>query len=342
MATAGGPNRRDPVNPAAPPLPIISRLRRKAFGISPEEADPVRRRFLCDDPSIATGLKRIGTEFIAGYHAALEEGPGAALAARIDRETEAAYRGFAFEGAGMGLMILDGTRLTRGSFAKFAAGPGNPHVYMVYVGAGWAIARLPWLRTRLDAAMKGMDPVLRWLALDGYGFHEGYFHTEKSIRRQKVPRGVTGYARNGFDQGLGRSMWFVNGTNPGRVAETIESFAAERRPDLWAGAGLAATYAGGVGPDKLTYLQERAGEHAIALAQGSAFAVAARQRAGNPVPHGDMACRILCGMPAAEATAITLEEIAGIPEQCTEPSYEIWRKRIQVRINESIRHRRRL
>jgi hypothetical protein len=321
-------------------VPIISRLRRTVFGISPEEADPVRRGFLCEDRAVATRLKRIGIEFISGYHAALEEGPGEALAARINREVEGPYRGFAFEGAGMGLMILDGAHLTRGAFPDFAAGAGDPHLYMLYVGAGWAFARLPWLRSRLDHAMRGMDPLLRWLALDGYGFHEGYFHWPVSIRRQEMPRGVSGYARRGFDQGLGRSMWFVNGTNPRLVADTIESFAAERRADLWAGAGLAATYAGGASVDGLIHLQQRAGEHAAALAQGSAFAAAARQRGGNSVEHCDTACRVLCGMAPAEAAAIAVEEMAGLfPAKCTEPSYEIWRQRIQIRINQIIRHR---
>jgi hypothetical protein len=323
-------------------MSIISRFRRTAFGISTEEADPVRRGFHCDDPAAAQRLKRIGVEFIAGYHAALEEGPGEALAARINAECEAPYRGFAFEGAGMGLAILDGAHLTRGAFLSFAAGAGDPHLYMLYVGAGWAFARLPWLRSRLDAAMRGMDPLLCWLTLDGYGFHEGYFHPAIAIGQQRVPRGVTGYAKRGFDQGLGRSLWFVNGTDVGRVVDAIDGFAKERHGDLWAGAGLAATYAGGVSVEALRYLQERAGEHSPALAQGSSFAVAARLRGGNLVPHNEAACRVFCGMSPEEVTALALGEIAGLPTDCEQPSYEIWRQKIQLRIRETIRHRSRI
>src|SRR6185503_18765465 len=108
-------------------------------------------------------------------------------------------------------MLLDRLRLTRRRFADFVSGPGASHVYMLYVGAGWAIARLPWLRSNPDRAIRHFDPLLGWLAVDGYGFHEGYFHWPESIDRRRLPRGLSGYARCAFDQGLGRSLWFVEG-----------------------------------------------------------------------------------------------------------------------------------
>jgi hypothetical protein len=47
---------------------------------------------------------------------------------------------------------------------------------MAHVGIGWAIARLPWLRRRIEQPLNRLDSLLRWLAVDGYGFHEGYFY----------------------------------------------------------------------------------------------------------------------------------------------------------------------
>ena len=43
-----------------------------------------------------------------------------------------------------------------------------------------------------------------------------------------------------FDQGLGRSFWFVNGGNPELIAQTIHSFPDSRQADFWSGIGLAA------------------------------------------------------------------------------------------------------
>ncbi len=320
-------------------MSLIGRLRKSAFGISPAEADPQRRGFHCGSTDVAARLQRIGTEFIAGYHAALERGARPELADQLNRDIDSPFRGFAFEGAGMGLMLLDAVHLTRGALREFLAGPGDPHAYMVHVGAGWAIARLPWLRRRLDRSLQSLDPLLRWLAVDGYGFHEGYFHGAEAIRRQTLPRGVTGYAARAFDQGLGRSMWFVEGTDPRRVADTIESFHPLRWSDLWSGVGLAASYAGGPAPEALRYLRDRANEHAAALAQGAVFAGATRVRAGNTVPHTEAACRVFAGVTPEEAARIATEENRDLPATGTQPSYEVWRVRIQQRIMDTFQHR---
>jgi len=121
------------------------------------------------------------------------------------------------------------------------------------------------------------------------------------------------------------------------VADAVDGFAAERRSDLWAGVGLAVSYAGGGDTEALTYLQSRAGYHRAALAQGAVFAAAARIEGGNSVPHNDAACRVLCGMTADAASAIPIETRQNFPANSTEPDYEIWRRRIQTRISEYVR-----
>ena len=80
----------------------------------------------------------------------------------------------------------------------------------ILLGAGWAYARLPWLRFRPDHAARHFDPLMQWLALDGFGFHEGYFSWARAGESQVIPPGIRGYARRAFDHGLGRSLWFVN------------------------------------------------------------------------------------------------------------------------------------
>ncbi len=154
---------------------------------------------------------------------------------------------------------------------------------MVHVGAGWALAQL---RRRVNRALAHWDPLSGWLAIDGYGFHQGYFRWPDTVDRQCVPHRLAGYARRVFDQGLGRSLWFVEGADVDRIAATIDRFQERRHADLWSGVGLACAYAGGLPGQAIESLCAMAGPHRPHLAQGVAFAAKARERAGNPAaPH---------------------------------------------------------
>jgi hypothetical protein len=125
-------------------------------------------------------------------------------------------------------------------------------------------------------------------------------------------------------------MWFVCGADVERIGATIGRFSSERRADLWSGVGLACAYAGGVERADVERLRLLAGEHAAPLAQGAAFAAVARQRAGNPAEHTEVACAVLCGCSAARATAVIDEAQAALPERGAEPSYEVLRRRVQA------------
>jgi hypothetical protein len=209
---------------------------------------------------------------------------------------------------------------------QFIQGAGAHHIYMVYVGAGWAWARLP---CNVNKALTTFDPLLRWLAVDGYGFHEGYFHWRKTITQGIIPRRLSGYALRVFDQGLGRSLWFVKGADVEVIANTINGFPAERQADLWSGIGLGATYAGGADETALTHLVKLSNNFRPQLAQGSAFAAKARERAGNPTSHTTQACQIFCGTNTTDAAHVTDAALINLPYEAPEPAYEIWRQRIQ-------------
>jgi hypothetical protein len=306
---------------------VLGEVRRRLFGISTEEASFARRGFRGGDRRTRERLEQIGRGFLHGYHAALEEDGPDRLASELGL-IESDLRGFAFEGAGMGLHLLDLlTPWKRDRLLRFLAGPGAEHVYMVHVGAGWALAQLG---RRIDHALARFDPLLGWLAIDGYGFHQGYFHWPETVERQRFPERLSGYARRAFDQGLGRSLWFVEGAEVDRIAETIARFPRLRHADLWSGVGLACAYAGGVPAEAIEALIKFAGVNQPHLAQGVAFAAKARERAGNPASQTLLACRLICGMPSEDVARLTNQALIDLPAEGAIPMYEMWRKRIQA------------
>ena len=290
------------------------------------------RGFREKSPAAKELLERIGETFLTGYAAAVEGRTLVDVEQSLE-QVPTRFRGFAYEGAGMGLAVLDGMPVGRSDrVQRFLAGAGDKNNYMVYVGVGWAMARLPRMCWR---GLYAPDPLLRWLALDGYGFHQAYFRTDKYVKEQWVEPSFPwptddrwGYANRAIDQGIGRAMWFVGGTDPVAVADLIDAFAPSRRADLYSGAGLAATYAGGVDEAELQIFAQRAGEFLPQVAQASAFAAEARIRAGLLVPHTELAAHVLCGTDATRAAALTQELRPDHPIDGDEPAFELWRQQI--------------
>ena len=305
---------------------LLGQARRRFLGLSPAEASFARRGFFAGEEEARQHLEQIGVTFLSGYHAALEETGFVRLARRL-AAVEAELRGFAFEGAAMGLALLDCfTPWRTDRWRTFTERLGEPHLYMMHVGLGWALARL---QRSVTPYLARLDPLLGWLVVDGYGFHEGYFGWPRYVERRAIPARLNGYERRVFDQGLGRSLWFVKGADVAAVASAIESFSSVRRDDLWSGVGLACAYAGGCGQAAVESLRAAAEGHLPALAQGVAFAAKTRQRAANLNRHTESVCRLICGRSAEETAAITDAALEDLREERGLPAYEVWRRRIQ-------------
>lgn len=290
------------------------------------------RGFNKKSPEAQKLLETIGEVFLAGFGHAVEARTVLDAEAQLE-QIPTRFKGFAYEGAGMGYAVLDAIPLgSKRHVSEFLAGRGADHIYMVYVGVGWAMARMP--RVFWPAA-SSLDPLLRWLVLDGYGFHQAYFQTQRYVHehyqdpRFPWPDDITrAYANRAIDQGIGRALWFVGGTDPDIVASMIGKFPESRHNDLWGGAGLAATYAGGGDRAELVRFRDHAGEYRAVLAQGSAFAAEARIKAGLLVPHTSVATEVFCGVSPAEAARISAAVRPDQPDHGEVPAYEIWRQRI--------------
>ncbi|GAB2691472.1 DUF1702 family protein [Kitasatospora kifunensis] len=314
-------------------------LRRRILTPDHSQTKLSTRGFHEKTPEARDLLETVGATFLTGYAHVVEERTVDEAERRMEHIPEQ-FRGFAYEGAGMGAAMLDGLPFGSGrKVADLLAGRGRNHSYMVYVGVGWAMARLP--RFRWAAAVSAPDPLLRWLALDGYGFHQAYFKTRRYVhehyREPNFPwpaGGPAGYANHAIDQGIGRALWFVGGTAPAVVADLVDAFPESRRPDLYSGVGLAATYAGGGDESELRVLWQRAAKYRPQLAQGAAFAATARVEAGLTTAHTELAARFFCDLTPKQAAELCDRSRPVPVVDGAVPGYELWRRRVAEQLVE--------
>jgi hypothetical protein len=295
--------------------------------INQQEVTFKRRAFTCSSTVLQSRLENIGRVFLRGYHTALQDADQSVLANELN-QTDLEHRGFAYEGAAMALALLDGVSIRGTAFSRFVTETGRQHIFILHVGAGWAYARLPWKRWRIESAIRKLHPVLRWLVMDGYGFHEGYFHAGKESRLRNSAARLSQDGRHVFYQGLGRSLWFSDGADIQKISASISRLPSQYHTDAWSGIGLACAYAGGVTQDAIAELRRESAMHAPAVAQGAAFAAKTRQLAGNPANHTNAACAILCQMSTEEAAALCDETFTRIDLLHPCP-YQHWRELLQ-------------
>lgn len=293
--------------------------------LSPDQASFEVRGFQSDSVVSREALERIGRTFIAGYNAAL----GADRLEQIARfisEIPAQLRGFAAEGAAMGTAVSDALPFRTALFPEILALLDRDFTYLAHVGAGWALARVPWRKRQI---LKRLDPLHRWLAFDGLGFHDCYFYPRKVLNGWRRERGI--YATRAYDQGVGRALWFVGGGSAVRGAREIWRLAGQRHGDLFSGLGLAMAYAGPATREDIQDLLELSGREHCHVAQGLAFACEARARAGHIPAHTHAAAHAL-GFEASALSALVRRSRESLSEGDGEPRYEAWRRRVSVEI----------
>lgn len=236
-------------------------------------------------------------------------------------------RGVAYEGAAMGLMLLDFVLPYRQRLKGLLAACGA-YRPMVYVGAGMILPYLPINPLRVIDRFDDPD---RWLMLDGYGFFRGFFAARESLDRQMRPDGLDAEASRNFDSGLGRSLYFISAANPERIASVLQHFPESRRRDLWGGVGLACGYTGGaLDHEGLSQMVLSSGPYAAEVAVGLAVAAGFRAQTNHPAEHTDGACSVFWGLDADEVAKLVAAESAGSEPEPAGPNYEEWRQKVKT------------
>ncbi len=300
----------------------LNRLKSRFLDLSPKEADFVRRGFPAVESASRAHLEQIIESFIGGYNIALVEGDMSQLTQRLDTSFTPEFVGFAYEGAGLYFALADlviprsGNRL-----AVFTRSFGEKHDFITMVGAGFAVARIPFGLRRLESYQQRLDPLTAWCLADGYGFHHGFFHWRFFIEeRGAAPASLDRQNRSLFDAGVGRAMWWVFGADAESIKAAISPFDKDRRAEMWSGIGTAIAYAGGVPTDVMAILPKLAGEHRFDLLSGIPFAAYMRSKGGNPAPWTDEACSLLLKLTVTETSNLIAAELTSYLNSTTNES----------------------
>lgn len=291
--------------------------RQRFFGIPEREVSFTTRGYEPCDSSAREFLERIVREFVGGYHLALDIADTDRLVNALDTSFDDHHVGFAYEGTGMYFALRDLVwPWGQSRLRAFIEGAAKKHDFIVMVGAGFAIGRVPWGLLVFERYMRRLDPKMVWCVPDGYGFYKGIFEHRRYIEAcAPPPSRLPRYAWQLFDSGIGRSLWWVKGASPERIKQAIERFPAHRQAEMWCGIGVACTYAGGIDEDGLQRLLEYAGSYRLDFLSGPPFAARMREEGGNRSPWTDRACACLLGKNAKATAALTLDVQGGLPEK---------------------------
>ncbi|NRQ38828.1 DUF1702 family protein [Nonomuraea sp. NN258] len=314
--------------------PTLSPARglRRWLARDPREFDLSRRRFRLRRGAARVVFEEAEKAYVFGFNAVMSREPG-----KVD-ELPAERRGHGYEGAAAACTMLDLLTLNRGRrLHELLIGHAQQHRYSAYLGAGRGYALL---RLRPVRGARRTHPLLRWLAVDGFGFQWSLSRADRMVGERTMPDLLSRAHCALFDQGLGRLLWYHDCASPDDVAARIGAFPAGRRGDLWSGVGFAATGTGGAEADELWWLTEHAGADGFRahLAQGCAFAVAARLRTGTLPDHVAQAAPILAGAQPDEAAGWAERELAAVGHEAhTHEDFQRWQA--QTRRAWTRRHR---
>jgi hypothetical protein len=183
-------------------------------------------------------------------------------------------------------------------------GVAKSHAVQVYIGLGWAMAQQ---QVPLAPILSKIDALYQARVLDGMGYYDGIFRQRRSIRDKVIPEEIKGDMIHGYDQGIGRSLWYHTKGNVSKVTTLAEGFADTRKADIWRGIGIAVSYVGGFDENMLKEIFKNS--------VGAALLARSRSDAGTANGDSNMACQIWCGISAEKAVSITYQ---------TEPSELHW------------------
>lgn len=176
----------------------------------------------------------------------------------------------AFEGCSMAIAITSlKNRDSLIDWHLFVSQKGQNYLSQIHVGLGWALAEL---KLPIQQYLISIDPKWQLRVLDGFGYYCGLFRRREAIRTMSFPTEIPEALYAGFNQGIGRFLFYLAQGDVERLSRNIELFADNRHADFWRGIGIAATFIGLESTDTVNALFDESGEHSKQFAVGIALA----------------------------------------------------------------------
>ena len=277
-------------------------------------------------------LRRIKDIFQHAQHNATTEEDLDKLIDHLEN-TDLEFRSIAYEGASMGRALEDLSRgdTTLHRWRSLMMGRGAAHITQIHVGLGWALAKQG---VPVSSYLEGLNPLLRYRVLDGYGYFDALFRTRQTIQNQRRPENLEGKFFAAYDQGVGRSLWYSCQGESSKISVIVEKFTPSRHPDLWRGIGIACSYVGGFEITMLDELSVAALKHKVQLALGAALAARARILANSLTEDMEMVCRAWCNCSAEEAMMLTIKTEPSFAQD-PEDAFKIWMSKMELELHPS-------
>ena len=122
---------------------VLGSLRRLLLTPSLAEVGFAKRGFAVEPSEVTRHLEAVPQSVICGFEWGIDARGMWELERRLEL-VEPQLRSYAYEGAAMAYTVLDVMRPGRPRHAAaLLAGPGRPHLFLCYIGIGFAMARLP-------------------------------------------------------------------------------------------------------------------------------------------------------------------------------------------------------
>ena len=252
---------------------------------------------------VATKMEYIQQLFLAVHHFIRTEPEVQDLISYLESEPME-FRSIAYESASFGLGLLDfskGTDLDK--WEHFYNQIGKIHRFHFEIGLGWAFAKT---KTLPSQNWKSLHPLMRWMVFDGIGYYHALYKGRRTIKNKIIPEEIEEKDRPGYDQGIGRRLWYVAKGDVEKLIQLTKDFPFSRHSNLWRGIGIACGYVGGSEEKKLVALLKASGEFKKNICTGIALAAISRKTSENVTENIKLACQVFCKMDLDEL--INLEE----------------------------------
>ena len=240
---------------------------------------------------------------------------------KILQKTISEFLSVSYEGASMGIAINNlEENHTLNKWQNFYQKYGKNHAAQVHIGLGWAINEL---NLDLNYYMNNLEPMFKFRVIDGYAYYDGIFRRRRSVRMKQIPENLESLSLRAYDQGLGRSFWYIAQGEVDKLIRIISNFPKERQFDMWRGIGIAIAYVGGVENAELIELNDISGNCSKAFKCGIALVTQSREEAKTSSIYTETICNTLLNLNTSEVKE-KLEEIEMETKAKSQSDYFDW------------------